>query len=210
MHGARLDEHVLQLKLSSRSSAGADAAAGSAAVAGSAKRAREPAAGKAADKGGKPSNKLAVRNVPFEANKRELRELFAAFGQLKTCAGPRRSNPGRPGSDSCCCSHAPGRHLRARLRLPKKFDGSHRGFAFVEFVSKQEAAKALAALQSTHLYGRHIVVSYAEQEQSVEEMRKKMRRQLADETASLGKRTREDEGGGAGGEQEALDLGFEI
>ena len=47
------------------------------------------------------------------------------------------------------------------MRLPKKFDGSHRGFAFVEFVSKQEAAKALAALQSTHLYGRHIVVSYA-------------------------------------------------
>ena len=55
---------------------------------------------------------------------------------------------------------------------------------FVEFVSKQEAAKALAALQSTHLYGRHIVVSYAEQEQSVEEMRKKMRNQLADATIS--------------------------
>jgi RNA recognition motif-containing protein len=42
------------------------------------------------------------------------------------------------------------------LRLPKKF-GNHRGFAFVEYVTKQEAANALQALSSTHLYGRHLV-----------------------------------------------------
>ena len=35
--------------------------------------------------------------------------------------------------------------------------GSHRGFAFVEFVTKQEAQNALQALASTHLYGRHLV-----------------------------------------------------
>lgn len=37
--------------------------------------------------------------------------------------------------------------------------GSHRGFAFVEFVTKQEAQNALQALSSTHLYGRHLVSS---------------------------------------------------
>lgn len=35
--------------------------------------------------------------------------------------------------------------------------GSHRGFAFVEYVTKQEAQNALKALSSTHLYGRHLV-----------------------------------------------------
>ena len=37
--------------------------------------------------------------------------------------------------------------------------GNHRGFAFVEFVTKQEAQNALQALSSTHLYGRHLVSS---------------------------------------------------
>eukprot|EP00964_Phaeocystis_antarctica_P126772 scaffold90432_cov63-Phaeocystis_antarctica.AAC.2 len=92
MHGSRLDEHVIQLKLSARPAAAADAGAG----AGGAKRAREPTAGKAAGGGGTASAKLAVRNVPFEANKKELKELFAAFGQLKTVRLPapaRKSTP---------------------------------------------------------------------------------------------------------------------
>ena len=99
-----------------------------------------------------------------------------------------------------------------QVRLPKKFDGSHRGFAFVEFVSKQEATKALNALQSTHLYGRHIVVSYAEHERSVEEMRKKMRRELSDASVSLGARSMGDTEEGLEGAQDAEegDLGFEI
>lgn len=36
--------------------------------------------------------------------------------------------------------------------------GNHRGFAFVEYVTKQEAQNALKALSSTHLYGRHLVI----------------------------------------------------
>ena len=43
-----------------------------------------------------PTSKLLVRNVPFEATKKELRELFATFGQVKS------------------------------LRLPQKFDHTHR------------------------------------------------------------------------------------
>lgn len=35
--------------------------------------------------------------------------------------------------------------------------GNHRGFAFVEYVTKQEAQNAIEALSNTHLYGRHLV-----------------------------------------------------
>lgn len=43
------------------------------------------------------------------------------------------------------------------LRLPKKFDGTLRGFAFVEFTTKQDAQTAFESLRNTHLYGRHLV-----------------------------------------------------
>ena len=106
-----------------------------------------------------------VRNLAFQANQSEVKELFAAFGQLKT------------------------------VRLPRKFDGTHRGFAFVEFASKAEAAKAMASLASTHLYGRHLVIEYAEQERSVESMRERMREQMA---AITDEANAEAAGGGGG------------
>jgi multiple RNA-binding domain-containing protein 1 len=57
------------------------------------------------------SSKILVRNVPFEATQKELRELFGTFGELKT------------------------------VRLPKKLSGTgpHRGFAFIDFLTKQDA-----------------------------------------------------------------------
>ena len=36
----------------------------------------------------------------------------------------------------------------------------------------------MASLHATHLYGRHLVLEYAEQERSVEAMREKMRVQV--------------------------------
>ena len=62
------------------------------------------------------TTKLVVRNVPFEATVREVEEIFKTFGSLKS------------------------------VRLPKKVTGSHRGFAFVDFHSKEEAKKAYEAL----------------------------------------------------------------
>ena len=53
----------------------------------------------------KPTSKLMVKNVAFEANKKELRELFSPFGNVKS------------------------------VRIPKKFNGDHRGFGFVFFFS---------------------------------------------------------------------------
>jgi len=90
------------------------------------------------------TSKILVRNIPFEANVKEVKELFSAFGEIKS------------------------------LRLPKKMSGtgSHRGFAFVDFLTKQDAKRAFKALcQSTHLYGRRLVLEWAEEEESVDEIR---------------------------------------
>ncbi|KAM1484581.1 hypothetical protein TB2_035699 [Malus domestica] len=66
------------------------------------------------------------------------------------------------------------------LRLPMKF-GQHRGFPFVEFITKQEAENALKALLSTHLYGRHLVLERAKEGESLEELRPRTAAQFADE-----------------------------
>jgi multiple RNA-binding domain-containing protein 1 len=55
------------------------------------------------------TSKILVRNIPFEAKTKEIEELFKVFGELKY------------------------------VRLPKKIDGTHRGFGFVEFLTKNEA-----------------------------------------------------------------------
>uniref|UniRef100_A0A8C2Z568 Probable RNA-binding protein 19 n=1 Tax=Cyclopterus lumpus TaxID=8103 RepID=A0A8C2Z568_CYCLU len=91
-------------------------------------------------------SKILVRNVPFQASVREIRELFCTFGELKT------------------------------VRLPKKAAGSgnHRGFGFIDFLTKQDAKKAFAALcHSTHLYGRRLVLEWADAEETVETLRRK-------------------------------------
>ncbi|GAB2284110.1 hypothetical protein Dimus_018581 [Dionaea muscipula] len=56
------------------------------------------------------------------------------------------------------------------IRLPKKH-GNHRGFAFVEFMTKQEAQNALQALSNTHLYSRHLVLERAMEGETMEELR---------------------------------------
>ncbi|XP_053353543.1 probable RNA-binding protein 19 [Clarias gariepinus] len=91
------------------------------------------------------TSKILVRNVPFQAKVKELRELFCTFGELKT------------------------------VRLPKKgVGGSHRGFAFVDFLTKQDAKKAFSALcHSTHLYGRRLVLEWADAGESVDDLRRK-------------------------------------
>ncbi|XP_064153727.1 probable RNA-binding protein 19 isoform X1 [Anguilla rostrata] len=92
------------------------------------------------------SSKILVRNIPFQATVRELRELFSTFGELKT------------------------------VRLPRKVGGtgSHRGFGFVDFLTKQDAKKAFTALcHSTHLYGRRLVLEWADSEETVETLRRK-------------------------------------
>jgi multiple RNA-binding domain-containing protein 1 len=77
------------------------------------------------------------------------------------------------------------------VRVPKKFDGKHRGFAFVEYLSKQDAAKAMEALGNTHLYGRHLVLEWAADDQSLDALRDKAKRNLkASQKAADAKRLR--------------------
>ncbi|EZA55442.1 hypothetical protein DMN91_001735 [Ooceraea biroi] len=90
--------------------------------------------------------KILVRNIPFEATLQEITELFKSYGELKA------------------------------VRLPKKLVGAekHRGFAFIEYYAKTDAKKAFDALcQSSHLYGRRLVLEWAQTEESIEEIRKR-------------------------------------
>ncbi|XP_001949363.1 probable RNA-binding protein 19 isoform X1 [Acyrthosiphon pisum] len=92
------------------------------------------------------STKILVRNIPFQASIQEVIELFKTFGELKG------------------------------LRMPKKMvgTGTHRGFAFVEYNSKTEAKAAMESMcQSTHLYGRRLVLEWAQAGENLDEMRKR-------------------------------------
>jgi len=98
----------------------------------------------------KPSTKLLVRNIPFQATKEEVTAIFKTFGELSA------------------------------VRLPRKMAGTgdHRGFAFIEFDALSDAKAAFKSLvHSTHLYGRRLVVEFASGDSSLEEMRSKTRKQ---------------------------------
>ena len=50
------------------------------------------------------------------------------------------------------------------VRVPKRYDGRARGFAFVEFERAADALNARRALGAAHLYGRHLVIDWADGE----------------------------------------------
>eukprot|EP01036_Dinobryon_divergens_P023308 gene23308-31637_t len=126
IHNSVLDSHSLEVKPSEKRLTTRSAPPSSASAS-------------AAAKLKKNSCKLIIRNIAFQANKKELTALFSAFGSLK------------------------------KVRLPKKMGGEHRGFAFVEFNSALEAEAAKEALKDLHLYGRHLVVEWASSEEDDED-----------------------------------------
>jgi len=133
-----------------------------AAVAAATATADDPNADGAAPRSGgaAASTKLVVRNVAFEATKTDIRGLFAPFGQVKS------------------------------VRLPRKIDGTHRGFAFVEMTTKTEAKAAFAAVGRTHLYGRRLVTEWAADEDADDaaQARNKAARDMATMDAAEGPR----------------------
>ncbi|GKY96477.1 hypothetical protein MPSEU_000607200 [Mayamaea pseudoterrestris] len=141
MQGAVLDGHGLELVLS--------------------KNVAEP--NRADTRPLKKSAKLMIRNVPFQAARKELMQLFGSFGQLK------------------------------KVRLPKKFAGGHRGFCFIEYMTPKEAAAAMTALSRTHLYGRHLVIEWAtadDEENELTRLREKAERDLGEESQRVNKKIR--------------------
>ncbi|KAK9437622.1 MRD1-like protein [Metarhizium brunneum] len=133
MDGHVLDGHTLGVKASHK---GQDAAE---------ERRREDRAKKAAAQ----RTKIVIKNLPFQATKKDVRSLFGTYGQLRS------------------------------VRVPKKADFTARGFAFADFVTPREAENALNALKDTHLLGRRLVLDFAEAEAvDAEEEIEKMQRKV--------------------------------
>lgn len=110
-----------------------------------------------AKKSAERKTKVIIKNLPFEASRKDVRFLLGPYGQLRS------------------------------VRVPKKFDTSTRGFAFAEFVTAKEAENALDALKDTHLLGRKLVFEFAAEdtidpEHEIAEMQKKVGKQ-ADKVA---------------------------
>ncbi len=107
-----------------------------------------------AKKMGGQRTKIVIKNLPFEASKKDVRALFGTYGKLRA------------------------------VRMPKKFgSNSSRGFAFAEYVTPKEAENPLNALKDTHLLGRRLVLGYAEAdavdpEEEIEKMQRKIGRQV--------------------------------
>lgn len=138
MDGYVLDGHALSVKASHK---GLDAAE---------ERRREEVAKKAAGQ----RTKIVIKNLPFEASKKDVRALFGTYGQLRS------------------------------VRVPKKFNSTSRGFAFAEFTTPREAENALNALKDTHLLGRKLVLDFAEAEavdaeEEIAKMQKKIGGQVS-------------------------------
>ncbi|KAH7321251.1 hypothetical protein B0I35DRAFT_477754 [Stachybotrys elegans] len=133
MDGTVLDGHKLAVKASHK---GYDAAE---------ERRREDKAKKLAAH----RTKIIIKNLPFQATKKDVRALFGTYGQLRS------------------------------VRVPKKADSTTRGFAFADFVTSREAENALNALRDTHLLGRKLVLDFAEAEAvDAEEEIEKMQRKV--------------------------------
>jgi multiple RNA-binding domain-containing protein 1 len=82
----------------------------------------------------KENSKLLIRNIAFQSNEKELRELIKNIAELKT------------------------------LRCPRKLNGELRGFGFAEFGDVESAKKVMTFLGNVHFYGRKLVVEYAKGE----------------------------------------------
>lgn|SRR5690349_13098660 len=79
------------------------------------------------------------------------------------------------------------------VRIPKKMSGGHRGFAFLDFMTKQEAKNVYENVASTHLLGRHLVVEWAEEDSNLDVLREKTGRQFRkDDGHGSGKRRKID------------------
>jgi len=136
MNGYNLDGHQLLIKASHKAHDAAEA------------RQREDKAKRRSER----KSKIIIKNLPFEASKKDVHNLFNSYG-----------------------------HLRA-VRLPRKFDNTRKGFAFAEFTSSRDAENAMDALRDTHLLGRRLVMDFAagdveDPEKEIEKMQQKVGRQ---------------------------------
>lgn len=141
MDGHKLDGHELLIRASHKAIDAAE------------ERRKEDLAQKVSGR----KTKIIIKNLPFEASKKDVRSLFGSYGQLRS------------------------------VRVPKKFDSSTRGFAFADFVTAREAGNAMDALRDTHLLGRRLILDFAAEdavdpEKEIEMMQQRVGKQ-ADKVA---------------------------
>ena len=141
MDGEMLDGHNLRIKESHRSLDAAE------------QRRKDDMARKVAGR----RTKIIVKNLPFEATKKDVQQLFGPYAKSRS------------------------------VRVPRKFDSSTRGFAFVDFVTAREAENAMEALAGSHLLGRRLNLEFTadeslDPEEEIEKMSKKVGKQ-ADKVA---------------------------
>lgn len=110
----------------------------------------------------KKSTKFILKNVDFRATEKDIKGLFRAHQGLKS------------------------------VRLPKKLPGSgperHRGFAFVEFLTPEQAECAFNDLcMDCHLYKRRLNFEWTSAEESVEMLRKRTAENYGGETKKFKK-----------------------
>ncbi|ELR14581.1 RNA recognition motif domain containing protein [Acanthamoeba castellanii str. Neff] len=79
----------------------------------------------------KRDGRLIIRNLPFQATEADLSEKFAAHGKLVDVIIPKNKETGNP-----------------------------RGFGFVEFFTKEEAANALEKVNAQPIRGRRVAVDW--------------------------------------------------
>lgn len=84
------------------------------------------------------TTKLIIKNLAFQANGKELKQLLSQFGRVVS------------------------------FRAPKKLDGRLRGFAFVQYATEKEAEVALNRIKLTHFYGRHLVPEYTTEDKGLD------------------------------------------
>ena len=85
------------------------------------------------------STKIVVKNLPFQATKYEIKQLFASFGEVDYVRMPTKA-----------------------YNYSNYSSQTHRGFCFVNFTLAHEAKKAFEMLSlSTHLYGRRLILQWA-------------------------------------------------
>ena len=136
MDGHSLDGHELVIRMSHKVIDAAE------------ERRKEDQAKKMADR----KTKIIIKNLPFEASKKDVRSLFGSYGQLRS------------------------------VRVPKKYDNSTRGFAFADFATAREAENAMESLRETHLLGRRLILDFAAEdavdpEQEIEKTQQKVGKQ---------------------------------
>ncbi|VDM26851.1 unnamed protein product [Toxocara canis] len=161
--GILLDGHCLELKLSHREEA--------------ADESRKRKTVSRLEQG--ESTKIMVRNIPFQATRKEVKQLFATFGELRAFRMPKKmmvADSRRSKADEL---------IIYSNQMGSSAEG-HRGFGFVDFLTRADARRAFDALvHSTHIYGRRLVLEWAKVEESIEELREKALSSLSGETKEL-------------------------